>query len=84
MKKLPNPKTFDRLGWSAFWGLIGYDSSADDYKVISGFSSGSGSTCFQMLTLKTNVSKDVGTYLMQWEASQVYERSKWEGRNSLF
>ncbi|GJZ63364.1 zinc finger, CCHC-type containing protein [Tanacetum coccineum] len=60
VKKLPNPKKFDGLIWSTCWGF-GYDSSTDDYKVIVGFKSISSSwMSFQVLSLKTNVWKDVG------------------------
>ncbi|GJW89823.1 putative F-box domain-containing protein [Tanacetum coccineum] len=59
MKKLPNPKLFVGLEWSTCWGF-GYDSSTDDYKVIVGSSSDYLRMSFQVLSLKTNVWKDVG------------------------
>lgn len=41
------------------WGF-GYDSSTDDYKVVLGFRKRVGWTCFQVLSLKSNVWKLIG------------------------
>ncbi|XP_076948029.1 F-box/kelch-repeat protein At3g23880-like [Bidens hawaiensis] len=41
------------------WGF-GYDSSRDDYKVIVGVQKGEGQTCFSVLSLKSNVWRDIG------------------------
>ncbi|KAI3706267.1 hypothetical protein L6452_23884 [Arctium lappa] len=57
VKKLPKPR-IPEFG-SLCWGF-GYDSSIDDYKVIIGFRKGDDLTCFQVLTLKSNVWKFIG------------------------
>ncbi|GJV45230.1 gypsy type transposase [Tanacetum coccineum] len=44
---------------SLCWGF-GYDSSTGDYKVILGFRRGDNLTCFQVLSLKSDVWKVVG------------------------
>ncbi|KAL7595151.1 hypothetical protein Lser_V15G29452 [Lactuca serriola] len=41
------------------WGF-GYDSFADDFKVVIGFTKGDGLTCFQVLALKSNEWKVIG------------------------
>ncbi|KAI3791198.1 hypothetical protein L2E82_04869 [Cichorium intybus] len=41
-------------------GGFGYDPSMDDYKVILGFKKVDGQTCFQVLTLKSNIWKVIG------------------------
>ncbi|KAL4591180.1 hypothetical protein LXL04_004131 [Taraxacum kok-saghyz] len=57
VKRLKDPRIVDV--WAVCWGF-GYDSFSDDYKVILGYTKGDGSTCFQVLTLKSNDWKLLG------------------------
>ncbi|XP_076884902.1 F-box/kelch-repeat protein At3g06240-like [Bidens hawaiensis] len=45
--------------FDACWGF-GYDSSRDDYKVIVRARKGDDRTCFSVLSLKSNVWRDIG------------------------
>ncbi|XP_076900784.1 F-box/kelch-repeat protein At3g06240-like [Bidens hawaiensis] len=47
------------IGAPLYWGF-GYDSLRDDYKVIVGARRGKNQTCFQVLSLKSNVWSDIG------------------------
>ncbi|GJU97517.1 F-box protein CPR1-like protein [Tanacetum coccineum] len=54
-------RVYNTLKISAYscWGF-GYDSSADDYKVVVGSMIDNNPICFQVLALKSNAWKDVG------------------------
>lgn len=57
VKKLQTPQFDDNI--TTTFGF-GYDSSTHDYKVVFAYVNGNNQTCFQVLTLKSNVWKVVG------------------------
>ncbi|GJU97512.1 F-box/kelch-repeat protein-like protein [Tanacetum coccineum] len=59
VKKLQRPQFDDNKPTVFCWGF-GYDSSTDDYKVVLVYVNGNDQTCFQVLSLKSNVWKVLG------------------------